>query len=285
MIPFTKHILFPTDFSDHARHTLPFAVEIARRTGSTLHLFHSIEEPYDFAPMIDEIIKGVTGRVRELFREMTDEIKADPKNRDLEIRTHIQSGRAAHSILEEAEIRNAGLIVMGNRGRTGLEKLFIGSTTAEVIRRSEIPVLAVPSHSVLSEFKQILFTTEYHDGDLEALEVVTEFAGYFDATVRIFHASLENDLKTEAMFRGFRELVVEKINYPGLEFSLDTSITLHEAVADKIEEGDLSMIVMVRYEKPFGLLRKSQSKDMSYYVQVPLMVIPGNVQEEIYDEA
>jgi len=53
-------------------------------------------------------------------------------------------GRAAPAIVSFAGKTNADLIVMGTQGRRGAGKIFFGSTAEGVLRRSRIPVLAIP---------------------------------------------------------------------------------------------------------------------------------------------
>ncbi|AJY48014.1 universal stress protein [Martelella endophytica] len=45
------------------------------------------------------------------------------------------------TLLDEAELLNAGLIVMGGYGHTRLREWVLGGATREVLRRSEVPVL------------------------------------------------------------------------------------------------------------------------------------------------
>lgn len=270
-----NNILFPTDFSDNARNALNYALEIALHSGATLHIVHSIEEPYDFAPMVEEIKKTLGHRVQKLFDEMQSEIRQNSKYKEVNIKTYMQTGRALYVILDETRSRNMDLVVMGTKGRSGMEKILLGSTTAEVIQHSKVPVLAVPRKASFSGLKQILFATDFQDGDLEALEYVAELAGLFDAKLKVFHSSVENDLRSEILFRGFRELAAETVSYPHIKFEQDKTISFFEAVADQIEKDKISMLVMIRYNKPFSLFAKKHSKEMSYYIQVPLLVLPG----------
>jgi nucleotide-binding universal stress UspA family protein len=53
-------------------------------------------------------------------------------------------GKPATEILEEARERNADLIVISSRGRSGLRKMFFGSTTERVLRETCVPVLITP---------------------------------------------------------------------------------------------------------------------------------------------
>lgn len=270
-----NHLLFPTDFSDNARKALPYALEIATRTGASLHILHSIEEPYDFAPMLDEIKKGVSRKVNRLFQEIIEEIKLQDRYSDIEIKTYIEYGRAIYSILDQARSLDIDLILMGTKGRSGIEKILFGSTTAEIIGRSNIPVFAIPKEAETPHFEQILFATEYNDGDLGALEFLTPLAELFKAEIKVFHSTRKNKLEEEIKFRGFRELVKEVIPYKKIRFEQAVTESFFEAIADEVEENNIELLVMKRYQKQMSLLDKRNTKDMSYYTSVPLLMIPA----------
>lgn len=59
------------------------------------------------------------------------------------IRIH-RFGNPAEEILSEAAEQSAQMIVLGSRGLRGAARLFGGSVSADVVRRSHIPVLIVP---------------------------------------------------------------------------------------------------------------------------------------------
>lgn len=271
---FIKNVLYPTDFSDNARNALPFALEIVKHSDATLHLIHSIEEPYDFAPMAEEIMKGVTHKVQRLFDEMIEDIRKKKPYEAVNIKTHIRSGRPVYSILEESRELHIDLVVMGTQGRSGIQRVLFGSNSAEIVQQSKIPVLCIPQDASFKGFKEILFTTDYNDRDMEALTYVTEFGKLFDSKIKVFHASPDKSLKTEIMFRGFRELVRDKLSFPDISFEQDTSVSFFDAVADQIIKKKISLLVMIRYKKPLAILGKKHSKEMSYYSQAPLLVLP-----------
>lgn len=275
-----KNILFPTDFSENTRNALTFVLEIARACDASLHIMHSIEEPYNFAmldeaPLTTEINKNLSQTVKKLFENLVDEIQQDSKYKELKIETSIQTGRTIYSILEETKNRNVDMIIMGAQGRTGLKKVLFGSTTSEVIQRSNVPVLVLPEEAVYDGFNQITFATDYQDGDLKALQFVVEFAKLFNSKLIVYHSILKSDLKSEIMFRGFRELVTETISYNKIVFEEDKSTHFVEAMINKVEQQNVSLLAMVHYEKSFPPLPKQQSKEMSYYSEVPLLVLPG----------
>ena len=52
-------------------------------------------------------------------------------------------GNAATEILAKADAMRADLIVMGTHGRSGFERLVLGSVTEKVLRKAACPVLTV----------------------------------------------------------------------------------------------------------------------------------------------
>jgi nucleotide-binding universal stress UspA family protein len=77
---------------------------------------------------------------------------------DLEIRVHIDTA-AASGILEEAEEIQPQLIIMGRHGRTGLDRMVMGSVTAKIIGHSHFNVLVVPGQTTLV-FHRLLIASD-----------------------------------------------------------------------------------------------------------------------------
>lgn len=70
---------------------------------------------------------------------------------DASARTCQQIGTVADTILAQADATNATAIVMGSRGRSGLELFFLGSVSHGVVQRADRAVLVVPSPAVAAE--------------------------------------------------------------------------------------------------------------------------------------
>jgi len=273
-----NRILFPTDFSETSKKALPYALEIAKRSKAKLSLVHTIEEPYDFAPLLDEYMRQVRRKVETLFHELKDEIREDETYKNLEIETRILMGRVAFAVKEEADEWNADLIVMGTTGASGLSKVLFGSKTTEIILQSGIPVLAIPQNSRYKGLDHITFLTDYNEGDLDALEKTAKLGKAFNSELSVLHIEVEQDLKSEAMFRGFQELAKEKIKYEPMKFELMIQHSFIAGIADFLETQQTSLLTMVKYDKPFfsNLLSKSHSKELGFYTKVPLLIWIGN---------
>jgi nucleotide-binding universal stress UspA family protein len=139
-----RTILCPVDFSDHSRQALAYAALLSSRVKGRLAVIF-VEDPmlaaasalrYDDRVLLDK------GRVA--LRRFADKV-VTRYGLDLESLTlDVAVGRPHEEIAWTAEQLDCDLIVMGAHGRTGANKMFFGSTTHRMLRKSPLPVLATP---------------------------------------------------------------------------------------------------------------------------------------------
>ena len=98
-----------------------------------------------------------------LAREVSsylETIKAASAKAGVSVETRVRYGRWPHAtLLEEAEVIQPDLIVMGRFGHAGLSQLFMGSTTAQVIGYSPFNVLVVPQNATMA-FRTLLVASD-----------------------------------------------------------------------------------------------------------------------------
>ena len=144
-----KRILCPIDFSDYSRHALDHAVVMARSYDSTITLLHVYSSVPVAAyapgtPMHPSV--ALTAVDREEILTSMKRFAEDEAGSDRPIQCETCEGSAAAEILARANAMPSDLIVMGTHGRSGFERLVLGSVTEKVLRKAECPVLSVPRH-------------------------------------------------------------------------------------------------------------------------------------------
>jgi nucleotide-binding universal stress UspA family protein len=135
----TDKILFPTDFSPASEHALRWATSLARDSRATLVIIHVEEPPMAYGG--GELYYGVEETDRDELRRSLVEVM--PTDSGVLCVHKLLVGDPAEAIVQTAENENAGLIVMGTHGRTGLTRLLMGSVAEAVVRRAKCPVLTV----------------------------------------------------------------------------------------------------------------------------------------------
>jgi len=138
-----KNILFATDFSQAADAAAPIAIQIARRYGAKVYGVHvnrfddyTAAAPNAWAAMAEAAEKETkedAGRLNEQLQGIEHEVVIGEGN----------IWEVVSNLIEQKEI---DLIVLGTRGRTGLEKVILGSVAEQILRQSACPVLTVGPH-------------------------------------------------------------------------------------------------------------------------------------------
>jgi nucleotide-binding universal stress UspA family protein len=142
-------ILHPTDFSPPSDYAFQLACSLARDHGSRLIVLHVVTTlgPELVTHGEAESQLEPESYQQKLWADLRGVRPADPA---IAVEHQLAEGDPAAAILHFIQEASVDLIVMGTHGRTGLERLLLGSVAEQVIRRSPCPVLTVkgpPSRS------------------------------------------------------------------------------------------------------------------------------------------
>ncbi len=141
-----KHLLVPVDGSSTSRQVVEKAIAIAQAFKSKVTLIYVID-PYAFTGVGTDFSYGQAEYLSAATAEANEALKAAKQacqDHGIEVTGSVVEGHAVYrGILETAESVHADLLVMGSHGRHGLEKLVLGSVTAQVLSHTHLPVLVV----------------------------------------------------------------------------------------------------------------------------------------------
>lgn len=139
-----KEILVAIDDSDQASAALELAIGLAKTIGSSLTLIHVLD-PANVAATAGagagSTIEIELDELQTAGRALLDEAAARVRTAGLSVTPVLRDGVPPATILDTAKRSECDLIVMGTHGRTGVARLFIGSTAEAVLRAATIPVL------------------------------------------------------------------------------------------------------------------------------------------------
>lgn len=140
-----RRILVPVDFSERGKAVIPTAQALARLYGASIELLYVIDEdalPMAHVPLLGPV-RVAPEEVQARFHKLMDHLVQERQG-DVPLRGTVLRGHPARDIVAHAE-EHADLIVMSTHGRTGLERLFLGSVAEKVVRRAPCPVLTMRS--------------------------------------------------------------------------------------------------------------------------------------------
>lgn len=142
-----RRILFATDFSPASRPAFRAAVDLARRERGRLVIAHVLPavapigvESYVSARMYEDM----EASVRRWAEKRLDALVADAIGSRVTARSLLLAGPAVHEAIARAAAKErSDVVVIGTHGRTGLERVLVGSVAARIIGTAPCPVLTV----------------------------------------------------------------------------------------------------------------------------------------------
>ena len=183
------HVLCPVDFSEISQHALDHAAAIARWYEARLTLLYVFANlpTMDLPPLVLE--DADRERLLSDLRRMAAAVP-----RDVPVEFRIQEAGFVHEeILAQLGATHADLLVLGTHGRSGFQRLFLGSVTEKVIRKTTCPTLVVPPRAPdvpagsPIQFRRILCAVDFSESSLDALAYAINVAEEADAQLTLLH--------------------------------------------------------------------------------------------------
>jgi nucleotide-binding universal stress UspA family protein len=139
-----KRILCPVDFSEFSLHALDSAVAIARHQHATITALHVVPPAQSSYPAIGPAAYApyvLTAGDLQAFQKTLERFVAAV---DYPVTAVCVEAPVVDEILKRSANLSADLIVMGTHGRTGVNRLVLGSVAERVLAKVTCPVLVIP---------------------------------------------------------------------------------------------------------------------------------------------
>jgi nucleotide-binding universal stress UspA family protein len=145
--PFRK-ILCPVDFSDDSLTALTYATDFAKQNNGQLILLHVIDNPLadQYGPRGQNFYAEVEHALEKSKQMLTDAARIHAAGVPCE--TVAKRGNPYEEIIDVATAQQADVIVMSTHGRSGPQRLLIGSVAEKVVRTAPCPVLTVRHRAI-----------------------------------------------------------------------------------------------------------------------------------------
>lgn len=271
-----KTLIVPTDFSPVSLNAVNYAADMAMSIDASLILLHVYQIPVTFTevPVVNismEEIKRISETKIEELKKGLEHVTSGK----LKIYGESRMGDVIDEIESFSKKINPFAVVMGTKGASGIERLFLGSSTLTAIRQLTFPVIVIPPGAVFSGIKKLGFACDLNE------VVETTPSDQIHAVCNTFNA----------------QLLVLNVDYKNRHFSPVTpeeSILLHTMLEDlnpvyqyidhpDVAEGinmfaetqgvDMIITIPKKHKLLSGLFQKSHTKDLVFHAHIPIMCI------------
>lgn len=277
-----KNILITTDFSKNALHAADYVLNLFQYQSCTFYLLHVVkassfisDDLMSMKPSSSLYSQIIASEKKKLDQEI-NQFKNKYNNILHEFVPVVDYDNFIESISQCVEKNSIELIVMGTKGATNNLKKMFGSNTMRVIRKSQTPVLAIPSSYSFKRVNDILFTSNYQTIYKKSeLNILIDLAEHHDYKIHVLHISKTNSLSEE------RENVKQNLNESFTNIShvfvqLEESNFL-DSVKNYIDNNSIDIFVMLNRDYSFidELMSLQKIEKIAYNISIPFLALQG----------
>lgn len=264
-------IIVPIDFSENSIKALEFAIFMADKKHAKITLVHVMEAVYDFASQASIALDSMYSDGEKMLKNLIEKYK----DSGVDMEYKIADGVASISVARIADETDATLIVMGTQGASGIKKALIGTTTVNLIREVNCPVLVVPAQAHVKEIKKVTLALEFANHEEQFIDWIINMSERWGLGLEILHVQTNHGFKEELAILGMEGYLQKK--YPNLK------VRIHTFYADNASEGldmymqehDNMILVMCHEHQNLWnqIIQKSHSIKMAYHTHIPLLIM------------
>lgn len=221
-------LLAATDFSAPSRYAVQRGAMLARQTGARLELVHILElyALDELRRLFAEEGEDMQERIRLQSHEALAQLAADiGEPLGVSAGKHLLEGPVLGSIIEQANILNASLLIVAARGASFMRHWLLGGTAERLLRKTVHPILVVkqPPHEA---YCSVLVPVDFSPWSMDAIRLAQAVAP--QAEYILMHA-YEAPFESKMRFAGVEDEVIQRFRDTA---ALEAHARLHQAAAD-----------------------------------------------------
>ncbi len=272
------HILIPTDFSTNSLNAALFAIQLYGAEDNVFTILNSYMLPRGAATTmwsIDDLLAKESAEGLDIFMSKLQEelphIKAD-------LRVASEHGDLPNVIarfLDDPEPPE--LVVMGTQGASGLKEVLMGSNTADVIKRTDMPVLAVPEQARYRSPRRIVLADDGGPVDKGTVKVLLDIARWSQAEVMIVRVVNEDTTVETGSSASVYDTLLGGIPHSHHYISGENVTT---ALHDLADQSDADLVVVIHRQRGLfeQLFHRSIATKLAMHTHIPMLVLQQGEQ-------
>lgn len=272
-----KKILVTTDFSNHSKAGMRFAVQMAVKKDAELVYFHCFQALIPTTIHREYIENSIQEQTNVLLQKLEKFVSALHKSMKVTLVKYrcvvVENLSPESAILDYAHKNTFDYICISTRGAGRLRKI-LGTNTSGVILKSAVPVLAVPHTYRARPIKTILYASDLENLDKE-MQTVNAFAKSLGAKVNLAHfyypAEMRLDPKTMAEMWQKKYSQLDKVYLD----KFDVEISFAELADRLVQKTKPSIVVFFTHTNKTWfdkLFSSSRAEAFSFETKVPMLV-------------
>ena len=143
-----KKIMIATDGSDCSRLAVDKGIELAQLSGGTVYAVYVVSTAYlsmdgDYFMGMNPYWESIQEAGKTQGQQAVNYVNDSGEMKGIIVESVLLEGNPSEELIRYAEEGKMDIVIMGTLGRTGLDRLLLGSVAGNVVRHSKVPVMVV----------------------------------------------------------------------------------------------------------------------------------------------
>ncbi len=279
-----KTYLVPIDFSKAGSHAADFAAALSHQTDVDhiilLNAYYvsvyetMLPNPDMVLVKEEEIEQNAADRLKKL-----EEFKAEMYKKvrpGVEISTHLNRSHLLRAVVENANSRGAGLVILGSRGNSSNDDAKIGSHVVRVSKASPVPVIVVPPAFQIQNINRVVVACDFSKvteaDSLDALKKLLSRKN-FDLLVVNINTKANKDGNAEAIAK--ETALYETLKQYSPKYYFINQADIINGILHFAAEHDAQLVIALPHKYSFlqSLLHNSVSQQLLESAVVPVLLL------------
>ncbi len=272
-----KTIIVPTDFSPVSLNAVNFAADMAIAIDASILLLNVYNIPVTYSEAtilllsVDDLKKESETHLEELKEKLIHVTSGKIK-----VYAEARMGNTKDELEELCKQIQPFAVVMGAKGKTGLEKIVFGSTTLSAIRHLTFPVICVPPGKEYGkgikkigfacDFKQVVETTP--------VQFIKQMVAEFNAELHVLNVDYNNkNFKPETPEQSF--LIHNLLEDLKPNYHFINNADVEDGINQFAESNNLDLVITIpkKHKLLEGIFKPSSSRQLVFQSHIPVMCV------------
>lgn len=268
-----KKIFCPTDFSDTAHNAIAYAAKLTHAVNGELTLFN-VQSLFELTP--HEVLVGRSLTNEVIKEQLENQSREVSKAFKISCYSEVQPTSRSLSSVIAKKAGGYDLIVMGTNGPDDMYQFISGSNTYNVIRKTAMPLLMVPSDYGYTKIDLVVYAYDYLGEQELPLRQLTEWVKVLDSRLSVLQVledghKDENELHEVALQRRIRKIYENEIP---LNFDSILASDVAEGIYDYLLKNDVEVLALCskRHSLFERLFKKSIIREITARPLCPVFI-------------
>lgn len=279
-------ILIPIDFSEDAQTAVQYACQLIsqnkRKQGIDLiHVYthhsnsyvnfhgHSLEDPQ---------VKISETEMQRLITQLQVQYP------DIHFTSIFKDGNLYEEISKVTAEFSYDAVIMGTKGSSGLEAIFLGSNTYDVILNTKTPVLGIPKNTTQAKKDRVGLLCNFKEGEIEVLLHAEKLIDSAFELVLIYVNKDDRPIhEIDAQFKDWITEIIDRTGIQNISYTIKPQVlynraaeNVSHAISNVLIDEQIDFLLITRSRKSIfrRLVEENIVRKMAYNMTIPTLFAP-----------